>query len=191
MSSGGAPGDAAQSGGRPARGGGGGGAAGADHGNFAPDCGALGGGGGGIVVLRAPTVVNVGRVAVDGGDGAGSFGWERLGASGGGGAGALIVEATTFDNLGIVTANGGRGGGHSGHVITLGCAEISAGGAGGGGGGYVWLDVGALGAGSFDRISVGGGVGGAIECTSPPGERGTDGIRCCRSAIAGCAACPP
>ena len=191
MASGGLPGSASNpSGARPAFGGGGGGAGGGELSFLGrPDCADRGGGGAGILVLEAPSIVNLGRIALDGSDGAGSTNWLRRGAGGGGGAGALVVLAATFDNLGVVTANGGRGGSHRNHATQQGCPDTSAGGGGGGGGGYVYLEVGALTAGSFGRISVDGGAGGTVECASPRGSPGASGVRCCVVGLPGCPTC--
>jgi hypothetical protein len=185
---GGAPANARS--GLPTRGGGGGGGGGADIGVLgAPDCASAGGGGGGVVVLRAPRVENAGRIGVDGAPGVHTGAWSRRGASGGGGGGLVIVEATTLDNLGVITASGGQGGYHVNHATQQGCMQTSSGGAGGGGGGFVYLRVGALTPGSFERISVSGGAGGWVECSAPPGEPGQPGVRCCAIGTSDCPAC--
>lgn len=177
-------------GGTPRIGGGGGGGAGADRGNFAQVCGLPGGASGGVIALTAPRVINAGQIAANGEDGGDSRAWSRIGASGGGGAGAVSISADSLDNRGLISAVGGNGGAQREHADTLRCQDTDGGGGGGGGGGYIYLDVDTVASGGLDRITVAGGLGGAIDCSSPVGQPGETGILCCTGDVADCTACP-
>lgn len=186
---GGRGGSASIGAGMPRFGGGGGGGAGADRGNFGQVCGANGGRAGGIISLTAPRIVNSGRIAANGDDGGDSRAWSRVGASGGGGAGAIVISSELLDNRGLISAVGGHGGSQLQHATSLTCRDTDGGGGGGGGGGYVYLDVDGMSSGSLSRISVEGGPGGTIDCSSPVGAPGHSGRVCCTGSITNCAPC--
>ncbi|MGF1468452.1 MAG: hypothetical protein ACFCGT_20195, partial [Sandaracinaceae bacterium] len=171
----------------PSSPGGGGGGAGADVNDAdLSACGGGGGDGGGVLVLRARSLVNRGRIAADGVPGQRAGGRRREATPGGGGAGTIRVHVDTISNLGLLTAFGGDGGDSE---LAVRCEDTAGAGAGGGGGGFVYLDVPSVGATDLSRITVAGGAGGAGNCSAEDGAGGEDGVVCCLPAQPGCQGC--